>query len=299
MNVFIIFVVFLYFLNGLAMLVTGLFLWRKFRDDFEIQTVGGVLALTSVIIFVMSLRLLLSALGEISETLALNIFSAEYIITLGLTLPFVFPRLLFLIFRRPIVKKWGLLLGASLYFIYLVMHLTQRSQITPHYTIHGLFFEIPYSQKVFLGVVLVLFFTAIFCRVGFHFFQWRKTKIFPYRLLIYLSLLFLVAMIGSIVYTPFPSWQSILAYVFSVAGILTIYFLSSQELIKKEELILTIEEKEERIDAQLQLQKLTEGIESKMKILEKETETRDKETELKMRDLKKEIERLKKELEEK
>jgi len=267
MSIFVVFDVLLKFLNGLAMLLTGLLIWRRFKDDFETRTLGGILALISIIFFQMSLRNILWAVVRIEENVARDIFSAGYILILFLLLPFALPRFLYLISNKEKAKRVGLVSGIMLFVIYLVIHFSQREKIITHHAPKGLMFEPPYLEKIFLISVFVLFLPMVIYRVGFHFHQWRKTKIFPYKLLNYL-LLFFVGFLSlfSVLRTMDP-WLEGFLFSFSLAGVLGIYFISSQELIKKEELV-AIPEKEGAIEVPAneleRLSKLMAGLKREM-----------------------------------
>jgi len=257
------------------MFLTGLYLWRRFREDFEVRTLGGVLAVPSVFLFVMALRIIFQNLGWISDNLAFTIFFVEYIIILLVLLLFAFPRFLYLVSSRPVVKRLGLILGILLYIAYLVLHFTQKEKTIAHYAPHGLVFELPYLEKVFLAIIFVIFFIAIIYRVLFHFHQWRKTKTFPYKLLTYL-LFFLTFLIPIFTILPLEPWQIVFGYILSLAGFLGVYFVASQQFIKEEKIILTpreeIKELKEPIDKEARLQEITIRIESKMKELREEIE---------------------------
>jgi len=293
MDVFVVFNIFLNFLSGLAMLFTGLFVWRRFREDFEIRTLGGILALISIIFFMIGLRILFFGAGWIGENMAFDIFFAEYIIILFLILPFALPRLLYLIAPRPAVQKMGLVLGIVLFLIFLVIHFSAKEQIVFHHGPRGLLFELPLIEKIFLMGISLFFLPIMLYRVSFHFVQWRKTKTFPYRFLEYILLFFIGAMGLLAVIPQFKPWQSALSYSFILGGVLGFYLTSSQEFIKGEELISVLEEKEKEVgeakkeegktDELERLSQLTGGIESQMGSLQGEISK-----------IKKEIEKLKK-----
>jgi len=219
-------------ITGSAMFLTGLFIWRNFKDDYENQSIGGLLAITSIMFSIMGLRVLFYELGLISESLSLYIFFAGYVIILFLTLPFAFYWFFYILINRPIAKVIGLALGIGLNIIYLSFHLSQKEKITPYYTPQGLLFELPEFEKVFLFSVFFFFLLAMIHRIIVHFLHWRKTKTFPYRLLSYLLFIFALsmAMLSTVNFNP---WQSLFFYALTIGGVLGLYLISSQEVIEK------------------------------------------------------------------
>ena len=214
------------------MLLTGLFIWRNFKDDFENRSIGGLLVITSTVFFIMGFRILFYEFGLISESLSLYIFFAEYIVILFLALPFVFYRFLYVLINRPIAKIIGFIAGIGLNVIYLSVHLGQKEKIISYYTPQGLLFELPEFEKVFIFGVFFFFLLAVIHRIIVHFFHWRKTKTFPYRLLSYLLFLFAISMaLLSII--NFNPWQSLFFYTLTICGILFLYLTSSQEVIER------------------------------------------------------------------
>jgi len=294
MNAFIVFSVFTYFLIGLIELLTGLLIWRKFKDDFEVRTLAGILIVQSPIFLLIAFRILLWDLGWIDKDLSFYIFFFEYIYTFPAVFLFTFPRFAYLVFKRPIAKKIGWVFSGIIVLLYVIIHLSLRAEIIPHYSPIGLLFEIPALEKK------VFFFTSIFIlpliiqRVVFHFRQWRKTKTFPYKFLEYLFLSFSLFM-ASVAITPpsalFDYWRALLGFIVMLAGVLGFYFIASQELIKKEEMTLVFKgergEEEEKADRLERLRKL------KIELSEEVEKSKRKIGEL----VEKEIERLKKEKE--
>jgi len=288
LDIFIIFVILVESLVGIAMLFTGLFVWGKLKDDFEARTLGGVLALISILFFIMGFRDLFWALEWIDEDIAFNIFFGEYILIIFLLLPFAFPRFLYLVFNKPIAKTIGRLLGTCLFILYLILHLKQREKIVAHFVPQGLSFEPPYSEKIFLAGVFSIFLLMMLHRASFHFIQWRKTRAFPYRFLIYLLFFFTFLTAMSTVLPKFQPWQVILGYVLALAAILGIYFVFSQETIKLEGVPQPTEEVEKRA------KELEEKVSTLEKLQNLVLELK-KDVDLRAEELMKEIERLKKE----
>jgi len=286
MDIFALFSILIHFSNGIAMFLTGLFLWKKFKEDFEIQTLGGILAFMSLLFFWMGLRNSLWNLGWIGERFTFYMFFVQYALILFFILPFALPRFLYLVFNQPIVKKIGLILGSGLYLIYLAFHFSQREKIVIHYTPQGLAFEPSAGEKFFLAGIFALFIPLIFYRINIHFSQWRKTKAFPHKFLIYLAFLFMNSVTSLTVLPRFGAWEAILGFVLSLAGILAIYLISSQALIKKEELEpfpIGEEEKEikkvpEGVDKDKEIRSLITGMETKIEELKGDIKKLKKET---------------------
>jgi len=234
MNVFLIFDDLLHLLSGLAMLFTGLFLWRSFREDLENRTFGGILGLLSLIFFLMFFRILFWSLGWIGEDLCRYVFFVEHAILFSALLLFALPRILDSIFNRPIVAKVSLALGTILYLVYLVVHVTQKEKVIAHYALQGLLFEAPFLEKIFLLGIFGLFLPLIVCRAGTHFLYWRRKKAPPYKFLNYLLFLFIFAMAVVGVSPQYHPWTSGRAFILILAGVLAIYIVSSQEASERE-----------------------------------------------------------------
>jgi len=237
MSVFTIFDTVLHILAGLSMLLTGLFIWQKFKEDFEARTLGGILALSSIIFFMMALRNLFLGLGWIDVPLALYAFFVEYIFIFSVLLLFGLPRFFYLVFNKERAKQIGFKLGSFLFLIYLVVHFSQREEIIPHYDIPALWFELPHLEKIYVVSVLALVLFMMLYRTYIHFLQWQKTKTFPYKVAEYLLLFFIFA-VSSFRVLPTVSlgvWQSVLLDILTLGGLLGAYYVFSQEIIKKEE----------------------------------------------------------------
>jgi len=233
MDAFIAFKVLVNSLMGLTMFLTGFFLWREFKEDFEMKTLGGTLALPSLISFVTAFRVLFWDLGWVDENLASNIFFVEYILVFFFISFFILPRFLYLVINKPIVEKIGLLLGIGLYVVYLTIHFDQKGEIVAHYTPQGLVFELPYLEKIFLLFVFLFFIPLMFSRAISHFYQWRKKKAHSHRFFIYLSFFFILVMAAYTIFPQFQPWQTELGFILLLAGIFALYLLSYQELIEK------------------------------------------------------------------
>lgn len=235
MDIFSLFRVFLDFVIGLAMFLTGRFLWKNFKDDFEAKTIGGVFMLASIIFFLMFFRVLALDLGWINKDLAIWAFFVEYIVIAFLTFSFAFPRFFCLVFNTTLAKKIALILGNILFLIYLIIHFNQKENIISEYTIYGLLFNIPFVEKIFLVIIFGLLLPIMCYRAGINFIQWRRKKSSPYKFLQYLFL-FLIAGVSIIYFLPyFEAWWFSLSGILSIGGVLGVYLLASQELMEKEE----------------------------------------------------------------
>jgi len=281
MDIFTLFTIGLNFLSGLAVMLVGLFMWRKLKDDFEPRTIGGFLVILSTVFFMMVLRIILWGLGLISESTSFNMFFVQYILVLSFVLPFLLPRLLYLVFNSQIAKKIGLILGIGFYLIYLVIHFSEKEKIIAHPGPPALLFELPYLEKIFFGSVALLLTPLLTQRVVVHFLEWRKRKVFPYKLIYYLILVVIV-FAGLFAIIPFQSWLMLLGFIFIIAGTLGLYLISSQELMKREEGVPSLEEEKreglkDRAEEMERLHKLTKEMQSKMAKLAKEIERLKKE----------------------
>ena len=235
MNVFTLFNILLNFLTGSVMVFSGLFIWRKFRDEFETRTIGGILLFTSPIFLLMAFRYLFFSIGLISETVSFYLFFFEYILILSLLLPFAFPRFLLLLTNRPVAKKIGSVLGFIFYLIFLIIHFSKREEIIAHPTIIGLSFELPYIEKIFLLGVFGFSFLIMGYRAITLFYQWRKKRTFPFKLLNYVCIFLMFFSSVPFLLPEVRKWQTSLGAVLTLASVLGIYLISSQELISKEE----------------------------------------------------------------
>ena len=254
----------------LALFFTGFYLWRKFKNDFEMKTIGIILALTGLFILIMAIREVFLDFGLINENLAFYIFFIEYIIIVFVILLFIFPRFLYLVSNRPVAKKAGLALGILFYLVYLMIHFEQKDKIVIHYAPIGLTFELPFLEKIFLLTIFAIVLPMMGYKTVIHFFQWRKTKLFPHRFLTY-SLLFFFGLCYPVYYFPvFKPWTIIFMRILALGSVLGIYLISSQASIKGEE--LPEHSKKEEVDELERLRKLTIELKEEVEKLKKELE---------------------------